>query len=560
MVKATGDHLEESQMDLESEFQAKLNAMQTKFKQGLPARFSELFDVWDSVQLSNGRLDDLVVLHRLVHTLTGSSGTFSCHNLSADSRALEIFLKGLAEGRQVFCPDVALQIDMMLKGLQQTSLLDEEVAVTHSVSLASHADAIKHLNKVLIIDDDGNLNDYLKAQLIHFGYEVESVFELNKVIEAIKQFSPNLIVSDVSFPEGELAGIELISELSARLENTPVIFISSHQDIKERLAAVRANGVAYFTKPLNISALVNQVSEISERRDIEPYHVLVVDDDPSLVDLTVFILNSAGLDAYGITDPLKTLEQISLNKPDLILMDVNMPACSGIEMAKVIRQQPSLSGIPIIFLSSEADADIQFQAALDGGDDFLSKPFDVHKLPILIESKAKRARALSSLMIRDGLTGLYNHTFTKEVIDTELERSRRSGVEVSIAMMDIDFFKKVNDTYGHVVGDQVLRSLSHFLLKRFRKTDKIGRYGGEEFVVVMVDTPLTEAMELMNEVLSSFREIVHQAEEVEFNVTFSCGVISSNITTDPAALTIAMDKALYKAKDAGRNQVVLADI
>lgn len=163
-------------------------------------------------------------------------------------------------------------------------------------------------------------------------------------------------------------------------------------------------------------------------------------------------------------------------------------------------------------------------------------------------------------MIRDGLTGLYNHSYTKEMIDIELERSKRSGIEFSIAMLDIDFFKKVNDSYGHMVGDQVLRSLSHFLLKRLRKTDKIGRYGGEEFIIILSDTPVNEAMEVMNSILSSFREIVHFAENIQFQVTFSCGVISSNVTSDANLLIQTMDQALYKAKEAGRNQVVLAEL
>lgn len=548
--------------DLESEFQTKVQAMQLKFKEGLPARLAEIFETWDRAQSSTNSLDDLLVLHRLVHSLTGSSGTFSCHNLSVEARILEIFLKGLIEEEQPLSSDVTLQMTMMLKELKKASLVNEEVEATYVVPTIANKSLSQPLNKVLIIDDDGEFNEYLITQLMHFGYEVESVCDLSKVVEKIEQFSPNIIVCDIIFPEGDLAGIAVVSALSKELQehHIPIIFISSRQDVKARLEAVRANGIAYFTKPINISALVNKISEVSELSDVEPYHVLVVDDDPSLVDLTVFILKSAGMDAHGITNPLDTLEEISLNKPDLVLMDVHMPACSGIEMAQVIRQQSSLSGIPIIFLSSEADTEVQFQAVLEGGDEFLAKPVNVQKLPVLIQSKAKRAREMSALMIRDGLTGLYNHTYIKEVINTELERSRRSGIEVSIAMMDIDFFKKVNDTYGHMVGDQVLRSLSHFLLKRLRKTDKIGRYGGEEFVVVLIDTPLDKAIELMNAVLKSFREIKHQAEDIEFNVTFSCGVISSNMTTDANVLTNAMDQALYKAKKAGRNQIILADL
>jgi len=241
-------------------------------------------------------------------------------------------------------------------------------------------------------------------------------------------------------------------------------------------------------------------------------------------------------------------------------MDVHMPWCNGIELAQVIRQQISLEAIPIIFLSSETDENVQFTAVLKGGDDFLTKPIDINRLPVFIKAKAHRAKALNSLMIKDGLTGLYNHTYIKELIDSEMYRCQRSKGVFSVVMLDVDHFKNVNDTYGHVVGDQVLRSLSHFLVQRLRKADKIGRYGGEEFMVLLPDTPLADAKKLFDKILNDFGKVQHHTlDDKEFEVTFSAGLISNEITQDTAMLLEQVDQSLYKAKHAGRNQVVVTE-
>jgi len=550
-------------LDSKAKFQAQLDTIQLKFKESLPERFDELMQTWSKIKSQENNHDQVVLLHRLVHTITGSAGTFSYKELSAKAQALEILLKSLVEKQLNFSVEVSSQIERMLQDIVQTNLeaIHNKNHEIHENTPTATPNNKSALNKVLILEDDLELNAYLSTQLKYFGFDVQSSSCLTQLKDLYLSFQPDLIISDISFPESDLGGIQEIEKLIDQLSITvPIMFISAHQDIAYRLAAVRAQGVAYFSKPVNISALVQKVSEFTASIEPEPFRILVLDDDPSLVDLTIFTLQKAGMDAYGITDPLQILEVISTKKPDLILMDVHMPECSGIELAQVIRQTSSLSGIPIIFLSSDANKEVQFKAVVQGGDDFLTKPIDVNKLPILIESRAKRAREMNALMINDGLTGLYNHSYIKEIIDTELERSKRSGIETSVAMLDIDFFKKVNDTYGHMVGDQVLRSLSHFLLKRLRKTDKIGRYGGEEFIVILSDTPLNEALDVMKNILNSFREVVHHAEDVDFHVTFSCGVISTKITTDSNLLTQSMDQALYRAKRAGRNQVLLAEL
>lgn len=449
-----------------------------------------------------------------------------------------------------------LQIQEMINGLVKVAEAGEESAL--SQQLIKNLGKAESKNQILILEADKALNEFLTLQLQHFGYKVASIDSLEDLTTSLESFYPDLIVADIAFPEGDFAGIQavkVILEQSTEVTDLPVIFISDRQDIEARLEAVRAKGQAYFPKPVNVSALLNQIREMMNRFESDPYQIVVVDDDPALVNLITFILEEYGMHVASVTDPKLALDVISRHKPDLILMDLHMPWCSGIELSQVIRQHNNLSMTPIIFLSSEQDEEVQFQAVIKGGDDFLSKPIDVNQLPMFIQSRAQRARSLSSLMIRDGLTGLFNHTYIKEAVETEMNRLERNGKEFSVVMMDVDFFKKVNDNYGHSTGDQVLRSLSHFLVQHLRKTDKVGRYGGEEFLLVLSDTPLEDAVSVMKVILEKFGQVVHHAGENDFHVTFSAGVISSRVTQDVAVMLESVDKGLYEAKHNGRNQV-----
>jgi diguanylate cyclase (GGDEF)-like protein len=211
-----------------------------------------------------------------------------------------------------------------------------------------------------------------------------------------------------------------------------------------------------------------------------------------------------------------------------------------------------------VFLSTETSLDKQLAAMRLGGDDFLTKPIQLDHLISSVTSRAQRSRILRSFMIRDSLTGLLNHTKTKEHLDLEVARAQRRQGSLVFAMLDIDHFKSVNDTYGHPTGDRVIKNLARLLQQHLRKTDVIGRYGGEEFAVVLIDTDGPAGLRALDRIRSHFAQIRQQSEGAEFTVTFSCGVATFPDYKSATELNDAADKALYEAKRGGRNQVILA--
>jgi diguanylate cyclase (GGDEF)-like protein len=285
---------------------------------------------------------------------------------------------------------------------------------------------------------------------------------------------------------------------------------------------------------------------------------MIVDDSIALTAYHAAVLEQAGMVVRAVNNPLNVIASLQEFAPDLILIDLYMPECNGTDLASVIRQLEAYVSIPIVFLSAESDLDKQLFAMGLGGDDFLTKPIQPQHLISSVTSRIRRSLLLRSFMVRDSLTGLLNHTAIKDQLDGEVAAAIRQKKPLSFAMIDIDHFKQVNDIYGHPVGDRVIKSLSRLLKQRLCASDLIGRYGGEEFAVVLVDADRMTAIKVLDTIRDDFSRLRHLADEKEFSVTFSCGIADVSHFPDGAKLSDAADKALYKAKHAGRNCVMLA--
>jgi len=338
-----------------------------------------------------------------------------------------------------------------------------------------------------------------------------------------------------------------------------VVFVSDRDDFATRLRAVRAGGSAFFSPPVDISVVIDRVDGLRGAGTNEPYHILIIDDDPEQVSHTALILQQAGMITSVVSDPAQVVSVMIESRPELILMDLYMPGCDGLELTRIIRQQDSFVAVPIVFTSVENDREKQLAAIGCGADDFLVKPIKPEHLIKAVSLRAERTRSMRYFMERDSLTGLLNHSNLKGSLGLEMQRANRIGREMSFAMIDLDRFKHVNDVYGHYSGDRVLKSLARLLQQRLRKTDVIGRYGGEEFAVILFDVGTAPAKLLLDSIRESFALIRHRAGEDEFTVTFSCGIAGFPACADALSIAEAADSALYRAKDSGRNKVVLAE-
>ncbi len=396
----------------------------------------------------------------------------------------------------------------------------------------------------------------LVQQLHFFGLGVQAFNDHNDLNSAMAARHPATILMDVDF-RGEGQGLILAAALQQGMENKlPLLFFSNQEaDTPTRLAAVRAGGQGFFTQNLDASNLLERIENISLTFRYEPYKVLVVDDSRAQSTHTERVLNNAGIITRTINEPLKAMAELIEFQPDLIILDMYMPGCSGIELAKVIRQNDRHVSVPIIFLSAEDDLDKQLEAMSEGGEDFLTKPVKPRHLVATVRNRVARARNLKARMVRDSLTGLYNHTHTLQLLEDARLRTLRINQPLCFAMLDIDHFKKVNDTHGHPIGDKVIKSLALFLKQRLRKSDYIGRYGGEEFAVVLPDTNLASAHKVLDDIRQRFADIKFPGVHGDFHCTFSCGIAELQPQMDAKEISKRADEALYLAKHGGRNQL-----
>jgi diguanylate cyclase (GGDEF)-like protein len=239
-------------------------------------------------------------------------------------------------------------------------------------------------------------------------------------------------------------------------------------------------------------------------------------------------------------------------------MDMHMPRFNGVEATRVLRQMSAYSALPIVYLSGESKVGMQVEALRLGGDQFLMKPFNPVLLAAVVKTRIERFRETRRSARNDGLTGLLNHTAAKSRLQAMVGQRAASG-KLTVAMVDIDYFKSINDTYGHPVGDQVIRGLAWLLKGRLRSIDLIGRYGGEEFIIALPDVDLTQARSVIDRIRSDFSALPHAHPGGALYATFSAGLASLPLFNTAADLTEAADRALMEAKRRGRNRVEAAE-
>ncbi len=546
----------------------KLAQLRASYAESLPRKIIEVEAVAEalSTRLSPGNSDrSLADLRSRTHKLAGSGATFGFPVVSDVARELELIADGALNSGDVLSCDVTSKISALV--------LDLRAALTHGIDTPSNsavpseaADGMRRrllevseARPIVLVEDDVELAEQLKTELENFGFSVTNLHDPSCLKKVLNQSDVAAVIMDVVFEGDDQVATDTVQQLrSEGVLPQPVLFLSGRIDAKARLAAVRAGCDAYLAKPVSVTELVDTLDRFTTDYDTEPARVLIIDDDSSMACYHATILKSAGMITEVVTDPLMALEAIDNFSPELILLDLYMHVCNGSELAMVIRQDQALAGLPIVFLSNELELDSQLDAMRQGGDDFLIKSIEPAQLIKAVSLRATRFRALRALMVRDSLTGLLDHSATKQALDTEIARAQRSGEPLTFALIDLDHFKSVNDEFGHQAGDWVIKSLARLLKQRLRGFDIIGRMGGEEFAVVLSGAGLEAAGRVLDQIRMAFAEIKHRSEDDIFQVTFSCGVAAYSDYKSASSLTNAADKALYEAKSQGRNRIVLS--
>jgi diguanylate cyclase (GGDEF)-like protein len=295
--------------------------------------------------------------------------------------------------------------------------------------------------------------------------------------------------------------------------------------------------------------------------------ILVIEDSRSQLDWITKILVAEGHRVEPAVDGREALRKYVADRPDLVFLDLILPDMDGLQVLRFMKQSLAKEDdtfVPVIIVSSKSDLDSRVKGLRIGADDFLAKPFAeaevVARATAMLRIKALQdqlrdaKRQLEKLSIEDGLTRLYNHRHFEDELRREFGRAARYNDPLALIMLDLDHFKNVNDTYGHVFGDKVLREGAGLIRGNVRETDICARYGGEEFVVILPKTPLSGALKVASRIHEEFRghgfEDESRAGASAVRVTASLGVASypSPAIATAEGLVKAADEALYRAK------------
>lgn len=556
--KKTNGNIEETAKTKPSTQEA-LTALTKSVAKNIPNKIADIKECWQKLKTNNNHTDDIQLLHQKTHTLAGTMATYGFEAIADRAKEMELIVQAFLENTTQ--PFPYSELEALLESMEKAAVVCSyrKFAQTSSITVSLTPTETYNANNktIYLVDDDEDFLKKIELQISNFGYDVLSFSTLAEFDIALSKQEPRVVIMDVMFNEKNNDGIEHIRKInSTRTHPLKTIFITGSNDLSTRLGAVRANGKAYFTKPVLVEQLVDALDKLTHQQKTDPFRIVIVDNSVEQSSFAALVLQQAGMETKEVNGPLELLTVLAEYPADLILMDLYMPDCTGLELSQVIRQIDTYINIPIVFLSHEKDLGQKLSALSLGGDDFLSKPVKAWHLVSAISNRVIRGRTLRKFAETDGLTGLLNHSKVTDRFEIELSRAKREGSPLSFAMLDLDCFKQVNDTYGHPAGDRVLKSLANLLKQRLRKYDIVGRYGGEEFVVILPNTNLETARNIMNKLRIAFSEINHNHENGTFNSQFSCGISAFPDFTNTISIGNEADKALYEAKEGGRNKVV----
>ncbi|WP_350299043.1 GGDEF domain-containing response regulator [Peribacillus frigoritolerans] len=291
-------------------------------------------------------------------------------------------------------------------------------------------------------------------------------------------------------------------------------------------------------------------------RDSQAPLIQIIDDDISMLILLKDLLEDKGWMVITNADPVKATNQYFEMQPDCVILDIQLPAKDGFQILQEIHLHNEKYFIPKIMISIQNDKHTRIKAFKMGADDFIGKPIDIDEFIVKMERHIQRKKIFDQSVLIDELTQVYNRRFLEDTLPRYFNDYKRSGRHFTISIIDLDHFKRVNDQYGHSVGDLVLVEFAQFIKSNIRSSDLICRYGGEEFVIIFPDTSNDEAKHKLTELIKDFSAKKFIQNGYTFSVTFSAGVFTvehENVT--PKEALEEADTSLYEAKRSGRGRV-----
>jgi two-component system cell cycle response regulator len=449
--------------------------------------------------------------------------------------------------------------------------------------------------RVLVVDDILSNVKLLEAKLTAEYFEVVSAFNGLECLARIAETTPDIVLLDVMMPG--MDGFEVCRRIKSnpKTAHIPVVMVTALDQPSDRVAGLEAGADDFLTKPVDDAALFARVRSLVRlkmmtdelrMRESTGQSMGLIDPAETLLDADpagrILVIEDRAESVTWFANALKPTHEVASADTfeealvrvrggdyDLIVVSLGMRGFDGLRLCSQLRSLPEGRHIPILVVVSDGDRRKLNQALEMGVNDYLTRPVDKNELIARVRTQLRKKRYADRLRhnvqlslemaITDQLTGLHNRRYMTRHLDSLVANAKRSGKPLSFVIMDIDYFKQVNDTHGHDIGDEVLKEFAARIAANTRGIDLACRYGGEEFVVAMPDTDLAFAASISERLRHSIETTPVQISRAphKLNLTISIGIAQAEGEGDTAdALLYRADQALYKAKRAGRNRVV----
>lgn len=491
-------------------------------------------------------------LSRQFHWLAGSGSMYGYPSVSSMGSEGEDYCNSIL--RDTSRPPVADvdKLKNLLNALANEFAVNDEAAETTNLGGGN-----KGLGRSEIVIIDENQSDLsLLCKLVEEGgMTFRTARTMAQGINEVVREMPDGLIVEIPLPDGD--AYELVEHVRTLPggDDIAIIIVSKQTGFLDKVRSIHCGADAHFERPVDMKAMLRRMRYLLDKRKQESPKILSVEDDPDQAAFIRAFLESAGYQVRTCTDPKNFDSFISSFNPDLVLLDVMLPGMTGYELARYLRQDERHATLPVIFLTTQGNIEARIEAARSGGDDHLVKPVPPALLLSSVSARLERSRFLQTLLHKDGLTNLLNHSSFMEQAQVTIAQQKRRSNFTALILIDVDNFRHINDRHGYPGGDKVLVALSLLLRRRLRQSDIIGRYGGDELGIIAEGIDEQEALTLAARLLADFAATPHSTPlHTGFYATCSAGIAVLD------AKNMDLDKwvqsafgALSTAKQAGRN-------
>jgi two-component system, cell cycle response regulator len=449
--------------------------------------------------------------------------------------------------------------------------------------------------RVLVVDDILSNVKLLEAKLSAEYFDVVTAFNGLECLAKVAESAPDIVLLDVMMPG--MDGFEVCRRIKSdpKTAHVPVVMVTALDQPADRVAGLEAGADDFLTKPVDDAALFARVRSLVRlkmmtdelrMRENTGQGMGLIDPAEAMTDTAlsgrVLVIEDRAESAAWFAAALEPMHQVSSvdtfeealvrvkgGDPDLVVVSLGMRGFDGLRLCSQLRSLPEGRNVPILVVVSDGDRRKLTQALEMGVNDYLTRPVDKNELVARVRTQLRKKRYADRLRhnvqlslemaITDQLTGLHNRRYMSRHLDNLVETAKKTSKPIAFVIMDIDYFKAVNDAYGHDIGDEVLKEFASRIAANVRGIDLACRYGGEEFVVVMPDTDVAFAMQVSERLRKSIETTPFPVsrDPRSLKLTISIGIAGSEGESDSAnALLHRADQALYRAKRTGRNKVV----